>query len=306
MGALLVVAGAGLSVSRDWGAPLASLATASLAVRSAAGLVETGRGLPLLVLAGLTAAACAAIAFRRGASSERIAAPVPIGPTIRRALVATGAVYVGFAAIAWAYHRARGIDAPLGVVVRGADLGALATRVSFYVLTIAAALLALRGTPSASAAWRERGELVLRGVLLFLGTFAILSAAGSLIDLVASLRGTGVGAVAASLRSGLEAETGRAQRGFDPVRIAYVAILAPFGEELLFRWVLFRALRTRLPFVIAALLQAVLFALLHRYRFAAYQTLFIGLASAWAVQRSGRLLPSVVAHGLWNGLQSLG
>jgi membrane protease YdiL (CAAX protease family) len=61
-----------------------------------------------------------------------------------------------------------------------------------------------------------------------------------------------------------------------------------------------------MPFALAALVQAAVFALLHRYRFAAYQTLFIGIASAWAVERTRRIAPSIVAHGLWNGLQSLG
>jgi membrane protease YdiL (CAAX protease family) len=320
MGALLVVAGAGVTISRPWGAPLATLGCASLALRSAAAGLETGGGWPLAGVAILAAAGTGALFGRRAlrlraaiaglAPPERIRAwrreRARAGPGAGRTLVAVGAVYVVFSGMALAYHRARGIEAPIGIVVRGRDLAALAVRTSFYVLTIAAALFATRGHGAPPASFADRVREVSAGVLFFLGTFAVLSGLGSLLDLVAALRGSGVGAVASSFRQGLEAETARPERGFDVVRIAYVAVLAPLGEELLFRWALLRALRTRLPFAAAAILQAALFAVLHRYRFAAYQTLVIAFVSAWVVERTGRILPSIVGHGLWNGLQSLG
>ena len=51
----------------------------------------------------------------------------------------------------------------------------------------------------------------------------------------------------------------------------YAGLLGPFAEELVFRGVLFRALRARLPLVVAIVLSALAFALLHPYRAAIYR-----------------------------------
>lgn len=83
-------------------------------------------------------------------------------------------------------------------------------------------------------------------------------------------------------------------------------LIAPVGEELLFRGVMFRYLRTRLPRWIALLLPGTIFATLH-----VNWTNLDGLASfvplialavvfSLAYERTGRLSTAMVAHGLFN------
>lgn len=83
-------------------------------------------------------------------------------------------------------------------------------------------------------------------------------------------------------------------------------LIAPVGEELLFRGVMFRYLRTRLPRWVALLLPGTIFATLH-----VNWTNLDGLASfvplialavvfSLAYERTGRLSTAMVAHGLFN------
>ncbi len=91
------------------------------------------------------------------------------------------------------------------------------------------------------------------------------------------------------------------------------AVLAPIGEEVLFRGYLFGSLRrlagTSRPWIICAYgVSALLFALAHSL--AATEgvlgllipSFLIGLALAWGFDRTGSLLPGIVAHALNNGI----
>lgn len=91
------------------------------------------------------------------------------------------------------------------------------------------------------------------------------------------------------------------------------ALLAPIGEEILFRGYVFNTLRriwAERPRGQAGayIISALLFALAHSL--AATQGVIgllapafaMGLLLAWGVQRSGSIVPSIVAHGLNNGL----
>ncbi|MDO4732705.1 MAG: CPBP family intramembrane metalloprotease [Bacillota bacterium] len=82
-------------------------------------------------------------------------------------------------------------------------------------------------------------------------------------------------------------------------------ILAPLGEELLFRAFLYPALLKRLKIWPAILLSSLIFAALH-LNLAAFLPLFIGgLGFNIIYARWGNLLYCAVAHAIWNGVSLL-
>jgi membrane protease YdiL (CAAX protease family) len=91
------------------------------------------------------------------------------------------------------------------------------------------------------------------------------------------------------------------------------AILAPIGEEVLFRGYLFGSLRrlagdSRAGIVIAYSVSALVFALAHSLAASEgviallVPSFLIGLVFAWGFDRSGSLLPGIVAHALNNSI----
>ena len=94
---------------------------------------------------------------------------------------------------------------------------------------------------------------------------------------------------------------------------AAILLLAPLGEELMFRGGLFGSLR-RFGFPLAAGLSALLFGLAHVWPYAflapgylwyLLQYLPAGLALAWCYQRTGSIWSSILLHMLNNGLSLL-
>ncbi len=87
--------------------------------------------------------------------------------------------------------------------------------------------------------------------------------------------------------------------------VEYV-IFAPIFEELAFRGLLFATLRRRLSFAPAALLSAGLFALAHGYGWIGFiSVLWSGVLWAWVYEKTGSLIPGMVAHALNNLLVCL-
>ena len=83
-----------------------------------------------------------------------------------------------------------------------------------------------------------------------------------------------------------------------------VIVLAPVVEELFFRGFFYRALRSRLSWGVAALVDGLVFGLVH---FTGYDTLsilpvfvFLGFVFCWVVERTGSLYPSIAMHALNN------
>ena len=90
------------------------------------------------------------------------------------------------------------------------------------------------------------------------------------------------------------------------VSLVEYVIFAPIFEELAFRGLLFALFRRRLPFVPAALLSAGIFALAHGYGWIGFvSVLWSGLLWAWAYERTGSLLPGMIAHAMNNLLVCL-
>ncbi|QDU86521.1 CAAX amino terminal protease self- immunity [Planctomycetes bacterium Pla163] len=76
---------------------------------------------------------------------------------------------------------------------------------------------------------------------------------------------------------------------------------APIFEELAFRGVLFAALRSRMGFLPAAGISAVVFAVGHPYDLAGMLTIaWIGFALAWLYERTGSLVACMAAHSAYN------
>ena len=82
-----------------------------------------------------------------------------------------------------------------------------------------------------------------------------------------------------------------------------VGILAPIGEEAFFRGVVYTLLRQRLDARWAIVLSSLGFALAHADSPPVILTsLIIGLALAWAYERTRSLWPGIIIHRLNNGL----
>lgn len=79
-------------------------------------------------------------------------------------------------------------------------------------------------------------------------------------------------------------------------------VLAPVAEEVLFRGVLFTALRQRGYEVGAWLGTSVLFAVIHGNVAALLPLMFLAVVFAWLYVRTGNLLASITAHCVFNGL----
>lgn len=90
----------------------------------------------------------------------------------------------------------------------------------------------------------------------------------------------------------------------DPVLLIWMiflaAILAPVTEELIFRAGLFRYLRTRIPRILALMLPALLFAMLHGNLAAFLPLCTLGVIFACAYERTGSIAVPMIAHALFN------
>lgn len=81
------------------------------------------------------------------------------------------------------------------------------------------------------------------------------------------------------------------------VGVVGLAVLAPVLEELVFRGVVFATLRRRLPLAVAAVASGLLFALPHGYSWPGLAAVaWTGVVLAWAYERTGSLVPGILAH----------
>ncbi|HEV8475061.1 MAG TPA: CPBP family intramembrane glutamic endopeptidase, partial [Methylomirabilota bacterium] len=74
-------------------------------------------------------------------------------------------------------------------------------------------------------------------------------------------------------------------------------VFAPVLEEIVFRGLLFATLRRRLPWPVAAVLSAAIFAAAHGYGAAGFGSVFVsGVLWAAAYEKTGSVLPGTAAH----------
>lgn len=90
------------------------------------------------------------------------------------------------------------------------------------------------------------------------------------------------------------------------VSLTEYVLLAPAFEELAFRGLLFGVLRRRFQWMPAAFVSAGIFALAHGYGLIGFMSVFwSGLIWAWIYERTGSLLPGMIAHAANNLLVCL-
>ena len=83
-------------------------------------------------------------------------------------------------------------------------------------------------------------------------------------------------------------------------------IFAPVFEELAFRGLLFAILRRKFRFLPAALISASIFAIAHGYGLVGFiSVLWSGVLWAWMYEKTGSLLPGILAHAINNLLVCL-
>jgi len=93
--------------------------------------------------------------------------------------------------------------------------------------------------------------------------------------------------------------------GLAPLILVGVVLLAPLGEELLFRGVLFQALRRSVPLWPAIGLSGLAFGLSHVEPIAIVGTFPLGMYLAWLFHRRGTIVSPIVAHLVFNLLGAL-
>jgi membrane protease YdiL (CAAX protease family) len=86
------------------------------------------------------------------------------------------------------------------------------------------------------------------------------------------------------------------------VMAAVAVVVAPVSEELLFRGVLFGALRERYGFWSSALTSGILFGLIHMSLVYVLPLSLLGVILAWLYERTGSLWPPIVLHVTQNAL----
>ena len=80
-----------------------------------------------------------------------------------------------------------------------------------------------------------------------------------------------------------------------------VSVLAPLFEEIIFRGIVFGSLRRRFGWLLSALLSATIFAFVHGYGVVGFCAVWwSGFIWAWAYEKTGSLLPGILAHALNN------
>ncbi|KOO51692.1 CPBP family intramembrane glutamic endopeptidase [Viridibacillus arvi] len=95
---------------------------------------------------------------------------------------------------------------------------------------------------------------------------------------------------------------------FITVLIAFIsaAVISPIYEEIFYRGFLYRWLRTRIGFVGAILLSSIIFTIVHIPTYNVMPVnFFSGIIFALAYERTNSIWPSVIIHGLTNGIMVL-
>lgn len=139
---------------------------------------------------------------------------------------------------------------------------------------------------------------VVRGVGYGVGAFIVVQLGlGVLLSTLIGALGRDVPQVQEEVQNAVQGV------GTTPLVVALaVAVLAPLGEELLYRGVLYPALAKRLAGWPAIGLSGLAFGLTHVEPFVIVLTFPLGMWLAWMVRRHGTLLVPYIAHVVFNGI----
>ncbi len=81
-----------------------------------------------------------------------------------------------------------------------------------------------------------------------------------------------------------------------------LVILTPIFEELIFRGVLFKGLRKKAPFWVAAVVSSLAFAIAHMQWNVALDTLALGIVLCYLVEKTNSIGPAIFLHAFKNSL----
>lgn len=81
-----------------------------------------------------------------------------------------------------------------------------------------------------------------------------------------------------------------------------LVLIAPIGEECIFRGLIFNSLKKRIPISAAIILQAVLFGLYHMNFVQGIYVIPLAILCAYAVYKTGSVMAGVLIHAINNGL----
>ena len=84
-----------------------------------------------------------------------------------------------------------------------------------------------------------------------------------------------------------------------------IALFVPIVEELIFRGLVHRTVRTRWPLIPSAVLSGIVFSAVHLEASTLIPLFIVGFVFAWSYERSGSLWGSIVPHGGLNALTLL-
>lgn len=213
--------------------------------------------------------------------------PHPTLTELGLGIVLGGAVLVGCVFLLWFRGMGIGVASPGGVLAAIA-LQSLAILAALLPLALSRGrrVFAVLGLEDAAGA---RAYLWLP--LVFMGAMA----GHALVLAVQTMSGRSVETPGAAML-----DTVAGQPGGIAALVIGVVILAPLGEELLFRGLVYGWLRRMLSFTPAAVLQAVPFGLLHgTLDYTIYASL-LGVVLALVRERTGSLRVCIAAHMLVN------
>lgn len=139
------------------------------------------------------------------------------------------------------------------------------------------------------------GQAIVAGIVTFVAALVLLAVVAWLWDLL--LKTAGIPAEKQELIDIFGKTKDPAKLG---LMIFIAVVVAPLAEELAFRAGIFRFLRGRVSPFFAYTIPATLFASLH-YNLAVFAPLLaLGIIFSIAYKRTGRILTTVIAHGLFN------
>lgn len=85
-----------------------------------------------------------------------------------------------------------------------------------------------------------------------------------------------------------------------PQGFVFSVALVPVFEELVFRGLMYGALRSVMPAWPAAAISSIIFTGLHLYVIGVPAIFFMSMVSCWAYERNRSIAPCIAMHGLWN------
>ncbi|WP_447977449.1 CPBP family intramembrane glutamic endopeptidase [Candidatus Nitrospira bockiana] len=210
----------------------------------------------------------------------------------------------------------------VAVLIRGGALGLLIA-VSFLVLDVGAPIVRLLSMPAAAVpvVLLAHRHLLRAHGLGFARGFGLVPSggrAGALVKAVAVVLAAGlIGEWVLEIIAERVKLTSHWTEWFDGdlvwgdqavvfVTLLEFVVFAPVFEELVFRGLLFATLRRRFGWTTSAAVSAGVFAVAHGYGALGFVSVFwSGVLWAWIYERTGSLLPNMIAHGLSNLLVCL-